>query len=149
MRSRGSPMGNWYLLVPHNQRKIYLEPTNTHDWWKVTLTMAARQHISRFALRGEADVKVIDRGVRNKWIWAWCDKSLCTGSPNEHLVGDCFRKLYEPGEAFCEWCEVTIKYGSSGCKALEQHALKYEKHQKIFKERRTNYQLPGGLKIMC
>ena len=40
-----------------------------------------------------------DRSVKNKWIWAWCDKSLCTGSPNEHLVDDCFRKLYEPGEA--------------------------------------------------
>ena len=71
--------------------------------------MAARQHVSRFAMRGETDVKLIDRSVKNKWIWAWCDKSLCKGSPNEHLVGDCFRKLYEPGEAFCEWCEVTIK----------------------------------------
>ena len=51
-RLKSQGMGNWYLLLPHNQRKIYWEPTKTHDWWKVILTMAARQHVSRFAIGG-------------------------------------------------------------------------------------------------
>ena len=68
-----------------------------------------------FVQRGSAvDVKEIDKTVKNKWNWNWCDKVLFEGSPDQHLIGDCFRKLHQAGDAFCECCRVTIKYGSSG-----------------------------------
>ena len=54
--------------------------------------------------RGSKDVKEIDKAVKNKWNWSWCDKLLCAGTDEEHIVGDCIRKLLQPGEAYCHDC---------------------------------------------
>ena len=53
----------------------------------------------KFVEREQADPKEIDSTVRNKWNWGWCDKIFLKDTPDEHLVGDCFRKLHNPGEA--------------------------------------------------
>ena len=86
------------------------------------------------------DVKEIDKTIKNKWNWSWCDKVLFAGSPDQHLVGDCFRKLNQAGDAFCTCCQATIRYGSSGWTALQKHATKSE-HKRRLRERRTNYRL--------
>lgn len=94
------------------------------------------------------NAKDIDKDVKNKWNWAWCGQKLMAETKDEHLIGDCFRKIDRPGswpgEAFCEWCMCIIKYGSSGKKALQQHAIKFSKHLEVFALKRTNYQLPGN-----
>ena len=84
------------------------------------------------------DVKEIDKTIKNKWNWSWCDKVLFPGSPDQHLVGDCFRKLNQAGDAFCTCCQATIRYGSSGWTSLQKHATKSE-HKRRLRERRTNY----------
>ena len=105
------------------------------------INMAVRYN---FVSREQDNIKEIDGGVKNKWNWSWCEAKLLSGTPDVHLVSDCFRKIDRPGEAFCEYCQVTIKYGSSGKKALQQHAEKFQKHAEIFRIKRTNYQLPGN-----
>ena len=50
----------------------------------------------------DVDVKEIDKTVPNKWLWSWCDKVVLQGTPDEHLIRDCFRKLHQPDEAFCD-----------------------------------------------
>ena len=107
-----------------------------------------------FVERGKEDVKIIDKDIKNKWSWTWTDRVLCAGTSDEHLAGDCFRKLKKPGEAYCVWCSIPIKYGSSGFIALAKHAAssqqssgKYKcvSHINRLRERRTNYKLrvPG------
>ena len=59
-------------------------------------------------VRSDVDVKEIDKTVPNKWVWSWCDKEVLQGTPDEHLIGDCFRKLHQPGEAFCECCSHSV-----------------------------------------
>ena len=92
---------------------------------------------------GEADPKEIDKSVKNRWNWSWCDRVFLEGTPDQHLVGDCFRKLYNPGEAWCLWCNDGIRYGNGGLKTLRQHATG-DKHKKRYRERRTNYCLNFG-----
>ena len=72
----------------------------------------------KFVERGQADPKEIDTTVKNKWNWGWCDKIFLKDTPDEHLVGDCFRKLHNPGEAWCLWCNDTVRYGGGGLNAL-------------------------------
>ena len=72
--------------------------------------MAAASISKKFAERGKDDPKEIDSSIKNKWNWAWCDKVLFEGTADQHLVGDCFRKLLEPGAAWCLWCNDKIQY---------------------------------------
>ncbi len=90
--------------------------------------------------RGEGDPKEIDKSVKNRWNWSWCDKLLLEGTDGQHLVGDCYRKMFDPGAALCLWCDDVVRYGSAGLNALRQH-VKYDKHRKRFQERRGNYRL--------
>lgn len=97
-----------------------------------------------FVQRGKDDVKQIDGKVRNKWNWSWCERELCDGD-DVHLVADFIRKVTEPGVAWCDLCKETIRYGSSGFKAIARHAsaIGPDKHRAKFKLRRSNYQLTG------
>ena len=97
----------------------------------------------KFVERGKGDPKLIDKSVRNKWSWGWCDKTFFPNTPDQHLVGDCFRKLESPGEAWCVWCNDSIRYGGGGLNTLRQHA-KYDKHLKRAREIRSNYRLNLG-----
>ena len=127
------------------------------DFWKLFLAtlvegIAETEKMAasvKFVERGQADPKEIDSTVRNKWNWGWCDKIFLKDTPDEHLVGDCFRKLHNPGEAWCLWCNDMVRYGGGGLNALRQHA-KFEKHKKRYRERRTNYCLNfGNLNTSC
>lgn len=97
----------------------------------------------KFVERGKVDPKEIDKSVKNKWSWGWCDKMLLVKTINQHLVGDCYRKTTTPGGAWCLWCDESVRYGSAGLNALRQHA-KCAKHQTRLRERSTNYRLELG-----
>ena len=47
-----------------------------------------------------AVVDELDRGVRNKSVWAWLD---CQDA-NEDFYASCIRKLNVPGQAVCTIC---------------------------------------------
>lgn len=82
------------------------------------------------------NVKDIDKLVKNKWSWKWMEAEV------DNVLLDVFiRKLTEDGKALCLWCNCEIKYSSSGCKALKDHA-RTEKHKQHLKTRQSNYRLP-------
>ena len=69
---------------------------------------------------GRVDVKELDKGLKNKFCWAWLEEK----DDNGDFFADYYRKLKEPGMAYCETCCDRINYGSNGKKALLSHAKK-------------------------
>ncbi len=87
--------------------------------------------------RDEAQVKEIDKTVKNKWNWKWLDKVI-----DDVNVGDFIRKLSQCGMAFCTWCRSEINYASRGWAAIQSHH-KSAKHQGHLRTRQTNFRLSG------
>ena len=75
-----------------------------------------------------------ERKQTNKWRWQWLNEVDSEGDK----WGLWLRKPDIAGVAFCEFCSKTIKYGSSGKKAIRSHADKDEKHKSAKKTVRTN-----------
>ncbi|KAH3781777.1 hypothetical protein DPMN_159681 [Dreissena polymorpha] len=82
------------------------------------------------------DVSGIDVAAKNKWRWDWI-----TNTPLE----ECISKAKEDGTAWCSICRKTIKYGSSGKKALFKH-VDSPPHQASKRSIQTNYNIGGYLK---
>ena len=82
---------------------------------RITITVAASR---KFVKRGKEDPKEIDKSVKNRWNWSWCDKILLEGTNDHHLVGDCFRKMVNVGIPWCLWCDDLVCYGRAGLNAL-------------------------------
>ena len=89
-------------------------------------------------------VDELDRGVRNKWVWAWLD---CQDA-NEDFYASCIRKLNVPGQAVCTICNrgggKVINYSECGIQALKRHAAS-KKHKSDRDLIRTNSSLPSSL----
>ena len=66
-----------------------------------------------------SDIKKIDCGIKNKFQWKWIENKDQSGT----FLSDYFRKIDVAGKARCTVCNQTIKYGSSGAKALMKHGL--------------------------
>ncbi len=96
--------------------------------------MAGRGFVLR---QDKVTAKDVDEGVKNKWNWAWLERSC------GDIILDVFiRKLPAPGKAFCLWCESVINYSASGVKALTSHAASV-KHRQQTETRKSNYRLTG------
>ena len=59
-----------------------------------------------------ADIKAIDKGVKNKWVWEWLEEK----DSEDYFLSDYVRKLDIAGMAKCIIYNETLKYGSSGKK---------------------------------
>ena len=60
----------------------------------------------------------LEKAVKNKWRWQWFDEVY-----NDVKVSVWCRKVEQPGACFCVACGKTLLYGSSGKKAIRDHAL--------------------------
>lgn len=69
-------------------------------------------------LKPGEDTAIIERGVKNKWCWAWIEESGADGKP----FGTWCHKLREPGACFCMPCSKKLLYDSSGKKVIVRHA---------------------------
>ena len=67
-----------------------------------------------------------------------CEQEVCYT-----LYSDFIRKLDEPGNSLCTWCDVTIDYGSRGFKAFHRHSSS-KKHIWQLESRKTNYSISGS-----
>lgn len=104
----------------------------------------------------KADTSVIaeiDKDVKNKFRWAWLEKSVTLsvkiGKKTEEvteLLRDYVGKCDVAGKAQCLYCSELINYGSRGCIALIEHA-KGKKHCEKVAIRRTNYSLGSAFKL--
>ena len=82
--------------------------------------------------KGEkALVSEIDASVKNKWNWRWLEEKIETSltlsygkdrkvRKVEICASDCIQKISAPGQAFCFWCQETIRYGSKGKNSPEK-----------------------------
>jgi hypothetical protein len=66
-------------------------------------------------LSRSANIKEVDRGVKNEFNWKWLEET----DENGDFLSDYVRKINQPGRAFCTWCNDTLKYGSSGKRDLK------------------------------
>lgn len=101
--------------------------------------MAGRGFVLR---QDKLTVKDIDKSVKNRWNWAWLERSA-----GDTLLDSFIRKLPAPGRAYCLWCESEINYAASGAKALTNHAAS-DKHNKQLETRKSNYRLTGWVAIL-
>ena len=77
-----------------------------------------------------SDIKKIDFGIKNKFQWKWIENK----DNSRTFLSDYFRKIDVAGKVRCTVCNQTIKYGSSGMKALMKHGNSdaHEKASKSF-----------------
>jgi hypothetical protein len=85
--------------------------------------------------RGDSDVKVIDKGIKNTFKWEWLEKKV-----NDEFVSKYIRKINIKGVALCSVCNKRISYAGRGWKSLEQH-LKKKLHRDNVKIQESNYRL--------
>ena len=52
----------------------------------------AASTLVHFVERGKGDPREIDKDLKNKWNWSWCDRETGEGT-DKYLFGDCFRKV--------------------------------------------------------
>ena len=57
-----------------------------------------------------ADVRKIDKNIKNGWKWVWLQEK----DRNGDYLSTYMRKSPEAGKAFCSWCRDLVNYGSSG-----------------------------------
>ena len=88
-----------------------------------------------------SDEKQPDKSVSNKWKWEWLEEKD-HGTEN-HQLKDYLLKVNVEGVAFCRWCKLTIKYGSTGKKACLKHAKTSHEHQSYIKSMKGQCQLPS------
>lgn len=75
-----------------------------------------RLSMATFMKPGE-DVKHIDKGIKNKWRWAWLEDLGVDGKPFSSWC----QKLPQPGVCYCTLCRKKLVYGTSGKKMLPRH----------------------------
>lgn len=85
------------------------------------------------------DLKSLEKGVKNKWVWKWTEDK----DENGDFVSEYCRKIKEAGCACCIWCNKKITYGSSGKKAILNHAKK-DNHRSSRAARMNNQTLPAS-----
>ena len=61
----------------------------------------------------------IEKGVKNKWVWGWCESPDANGD----YLSDYIWKVNLSGAAICQ-CNKKISYGNGGKNVLKQHAKK-------------------------
>lgn len=85
-----------------------------------------------------------DSGVKNKWRWEWCEKSIRVKSNPDvyELIGEHFRKLSTAGIARCELCLADVSYALRGYVTLSEH-LGTKKHRERYAALDKNSTLPG------
>ncbi|KAJ8043861.1 hypothetical protein HOLleu_11149 [Holothuria leucospilota] len=86
----------------------------------------------------EANVKEIDKSVRDKWNWKWLEEKDRDG----YFLSDYIRKIDRPGLARCIVCNCDLKYANGGKRDLVAHGNK-KKHIKNRKVFTTNSTLPS------
>ncbi|XP_063053060.1 uncharacterized protein LOC134447504 isoform X2 [Engraulis encrasicolus] len=72
--------------------------------------------MAHFMKPGE-DTSIVDKGLKNKWRWAWLDEIGLDGKPFSSWC----KKLREPGVLFCTLCHKKFRYASSGKKVIPRH----------------------------
>ena len=93
--------------------------------------------------RGDASLLQCESNVKNKFKWIWLEEQFsftANGSQQSVKIGSCFEKCEEAGTSWCTLCQCTVKYGSSGKKALKSHMLK-PKHIERWIHRQQNQQI--------
>ena len=90
-------------------------------------------------LYGDASVREIDNGVKNKFRWEWLQETV-TIDGYHHKLKDCFQKIATAGKVCCNYCNDTINYSANGKRALVSH-VKQAKHLKAWHVRRDNMKL--------
>ena len=88
----------------------------------------------------KANIKEIDKGVKNRWREDWLNEVDKIGKP---LSLWC-RKLNSPGVAICLLCKTEIRYGKNGKKVLKRHANE-DTHQKAVRQQALTQTLPGEM----
>lgn len=76
----------------------------------------------------ELQLKTLEKEVKNKFKWSWLEEKDELGN----FFSAYIRKIKDPGVVWCTVCRDKINYGSSGKKALTNHA-KRSSHQKNHK----------------
>lgn len=89
----------------------------------------------------EANLKQIDRGVKNRFNWRWLESKDSGG----YFLSDYMRKIDIAGKARCIVCNQIVSYGSSGMKALVKHG-NCDAHKNKRKIRDENQTLPAVFK---
>jgi len=89
----------------------------------------------------KADIKEIEKGIKNKFKWTWLEEKDKDG----YFLSDYVRKLNTAGQAKCIICNEIIKYASSGKKAVLGHG-NTENHRRRRKERDSNQTLSSMFK---
>lgn len=79
------------------------------------------------------NIKDIDKTAKNKWKWDWVQDTTLEST---------IRKTKNDGLAWCCICNQSLKYGSSGKKALVKH-VDSEQHIKAVNTVKTNYSITG------
>ena len=92
----------------------------------------------QFINSGE-DVTTLDKGLKNKWRWAWLEETGRDGKPFSSWC----KKLGEAGACFCTLCSRKIIYGSSGKKVLRKHEAD-PGHQAAARAVQHTTRLPGA-----
>ena len=70
--------------------------------------------------REVANIKEIDKGVKNIFRWEWLQEKDC----NDSFLSDYISKVDLPGKVVCTICKALISYQSSGKKDVKNHAKK-------------------------
>lgn len=89
----------------------------------------------------KANVKEIDKDIKNKFRWDWLEARDDDG----HYLSDYIRKLDTPGQAKCIICNDIIKYASSGKKAVVGHGNS-KNHKQIRNDRDSSESLSSLFK---
>ena len=61
-------------------------------------------------LNRSADLKAVERRVKNTFRWNWLEENdkLCD------FLSEWVRKIDQPGVAICAWCNDRVKYNGKG-----------------------------------
>ena len=73
---------------------------------------------------GGYDIKVIDKGLKNKFKWNWLEEKDCNGM----FLSEWVRKIDISGKALCLLCNTVLKYGAQGKSAFASHAKNNTDH---------------------
>ena len=99
-------------------------------WLDIGMAILSKNDIVR--------IKEIDGTVKNKFSFAWLERTIDIGNGIKIQIGEDFKKIDVAGQAFCQLCNKQINYGSRGAVALDDHA-KSSKHTALLKERQTTH----------
>ena len=85
-------------------------------------------------------IKEIDQKVKNKFSFAWLERTVEIASGLKVSLGDDISKTDDAGQAVCKLCNKYINYGSRGAVALDDH-VKSAKHIGLVKQRQSSHKI--------